>query len=285
MRDSVRVYFGTLTRAFAFERFLSLLGRDEVTPLQRRVLQSIWLFVRIGTVFWLAYVVDKGLLALAKLLDRAGSPWSHSTFMAMASTGLLVAPIAEALICVILCGREIRVLLRYLGPPEGLLRSLVLVLICLVAALVLRAALSGAAAGLLHARFPPGAGSSVGVVSYHRMTDWGFQPLVRAAYRLVAIPVWEELVFTGAVFFLFLRLFGKPMAVLLTSVVCAAAHGVSSDAFTFCFKSLGHIVVQAVQCWLLIRTGRLRWPILLHSLWNAHACFFTIVYPGIGIII
>ena len=283
--DSGWLYFRTVTTAFASQRFLSLLGRDQVTPLRRRALQSIWLFARIGAVLGVGYAVDRGLLALAKLLARAGSPWSHSTFMAIASTGLLLAPIAKALICLILCGREIRVLFRYLGSPRGLFRSVLLVLICLVATLILRAALCCAVAGLLDVRFPPEVGSSVCVVSDHSMSDWGFQALARAAYRFVAAPIWESLVFTGAVFFLFLRLFGKWPAVLLTGVAWAGAHGVGSDAFKFCFGFLGHVLVGAVHCFILIKTHRLRWPILFHSLWNVQAAFFTVVWPSIGIII
>ena len=272
-------------KAFTLQRFLSLLGKDEVTPLQRRVLQSIWLLAKIGAVFGLAYIVEGGLRTAVKALISASSAGSHSGSIVIVDMGILLVAGAKALICLIVCGREIRVLLRYLGSPRGPFRSLILVLICLVATLIARAALCGTVVGLLDVQFPPEVGSSFRVVSYYTIDDWGLQALPGAAFRFVASPIWEELVFTGAVFFLLLRLLGKWPAVLLTSVVCAGAHGVGSDAFRFSFSFIGHVLVQAVQCYLLIKTRRLRWPILFHCLWNVRASFFTVVCPSIGIII
>lgn len=274
-----------LLQTFAFDRLFSRLGNRELTPLRRKALQCVWLIVKLTLVVGISYLVRETVVPALKIITSGQCMGSLPPSSAMLKTATLLFFTAGAITCIVFFGQDLRVLMRYLGVALSRRRSLLLVAACLVMAPLVRAALCGSVATLIDAPFPRSLGSSVHIISSARMDTWGLTDFLEAATRFIAGPISEELVFRGAVFFVLLRLFGKWPAIVGTSLAWSCAHGFGSGRFVFCFSFLGHFFVGLLHCWLLIKTRRLRWPILFHCMNNTRICFLTIVWPSMGLII
>lgn len=80
-------------------------------------------------------------------------------------------------------------------------------------------------------------------------------------------PLAEEILFRGALFLLLLRVLGPFPAVVLSSVVFAGYHQTSVGEVNL-LSLVRHSLAGVALCIVFLRTHRLRWPILFHSMWN-----------------
>lgn len=98
----------------------------------------------------------------------------------------------------------------------------------------------------------------------------------------LTVPIGEELLFRGVLFFVLLCWVGKWPAVLLSAFIFGAEHynqwGGMGWAPTVCNTGFG--VISSV---ILLRTGRLRWCVLFHSIFLAHVNLFTVHIAPLGL--
>ena len=174
--------------------------------------------------------------------------------------------------------RDIRLLGRALGAPTGVPRSL--------AAVILAFVLTTSATGVIMMVLPraPSAGNPKlqrfirkNVMEPIVQTgNVGAAPVMAGAMVCIGSPVIEELLIRGALFLLLLRIVGKWPAVLVSSLIFAALHQIGMDAINWpmlCTQTTDGLVL----CLVLLYTHRLRWCVLLHSLWNS-SLFVVMVF-------
>lgn len=99
--------------------------------------------------------------------------------------------------------------------------------------------------------------------------------------KVVAGPFGEELVARGALFPVLVRIGGSWPAAILSSLVDGFLHvgGPGRDCRLFIF----HTVSALLRCTIYMLTGKLRWCMLYHALWNTRAMFFWIAIPRWGV--
>jgi len=178
--------------------------------------------------------------------------------------------------------RDVRLLGRYLGPPRRAVSSVRAILIVLLVKVALIVGLAAAFYLLLPRdlnRPTPGTGESIMKSIVRPIVDEGEASItvVLSVTRMCVIgPVVEELLCRGALFLLFLRLIGKWPAVALTSIIFAGLHQIGLDGVNW-FMLTVHTISGLGLCIVLLYTHRLRWCILMHSMWNTGAILLLIL--------
>lgn len=97
--------------------------------------------------------------------------------------------------------------------------------------------------------------------------SWHF--LLISLASLIAIPVGEELLYRGALLFTAMSLLGKWPGIVLSSLIFGLQHfdewGLQGWYPTACTTGFA-----LIASFILFRTGRLRWCVLFHGLWNLY---------------
>ena len=223
------------------------------------------------TVFLVAYFLLGGLGALLK-----GAAQNLANL-----TPLIIRRAALITLLFVLFWRDIRLLGRFLGPSRGAGRSIVIVLVIFLLTGAATATLLGF--GLLGGLRPGPERNPGGEFIFERLV----KPIVNVCKAgpsvdpgkvaalafgtgtlgLVLGPMVEELFFRGACFLLLLRVVGKWPAALLTSMMFAGAHQIGFSNISWLMFAVQTLVGLAL-CVVLFYTHRLRWCILMHSMWN-----------------
>lgn len=119
------------------------------------------------------------------------------------------------------------------------------------------------------------------------LTFGSVQCILTSSRAFVVVPIGEELLYRGAVFFTLLRLAGKWPAILISSLMFGCGHFHGSPGFTRSgwFPALTTSGFGLAASYLLIRTGKLRWCILFHAVWNLRSMVAEIWVGPLGIYI
>ncbi len=173
--------------------------------------------------------------------------------------------------------RDIRLLGRFLGAPTGIFRSSAAVLVALllmISATVAIMMVLPREAGAGNPRLQRFIRKNV-MEPIAQTGKVGAAPVMAGAAICITIPLVEELLLRGALFLLLLRIVGKWPAVLVSSVIFAALHQIGMSAISwpvFCV----HTTHGLMLCLVLLYTHRLRWCVVLHSLWNSSMFAVTV---------
>ncbi|MBN1592385.1 MAG: CPBP family intramembrane metalloprotease [Candidatus Coatesbacteria bacterium] len=89
-------------------------------------------------------------------------------------------------------------------------------------------------------------------------------------------PAAEELLSRGVLFMLLLRLSGRWSAVIGSSVIFSYLHQTALDELNI-HQFISSFLIGVILCWLLLRTNRLRWCILLHVTWNSGCLILSFI--------
>lgn len=202
----------------------------------------------------------------------AGVSWAESDRLSLVRKALRSGP--PFLFLLALFSRDFRLLGRYLGPPKRPFRAVLTV----VVVLLIELALTVSVFAVFHFLLPRELSRPDSVNRKFIMKNI-IQPIVDSgeislstalAMSSVCVvgPIMEELIFRGVLFLLLLRLAGKWPAVVLTSTIFAGLHQIGMDGVNWLMVSV-HTTSGLALCTVLLLTHRLRWCILLHSIWNS----------------
>ena len=241
---------------------------EPISPKARRVL---WLMAKLTAFIAIA-------VALKGIWNAVG--WDDSekpNLLKMAVASGVLFPLLF-----VLFRRDVRLLGRYLGPPRRSRSSVLTILIVLLVEL----ALTVNVAAVFYLFLPRGLSTPTPETGQFIRKNI-VQPIVEGvevsittvlAVLSVCIvgPVVEELLCRGVLFLLFLRLTGKWPAVILASLVFAGLHQIGMDGINWFMVSI-HTISGLALCVVLLYTHRLRWCILMHSMWNTGAILLLIL--------
>ena len=221
------------------------------------------------TVLWTAVAITlaflvAGLTALAVSSSGIGMPAA----MILGTLGQQLTIIAFAIaLAGMRGGRRVEVL--SLAPPRGGLKSYAMGFATLIIVVL---AMSSA----IHAIDPDLIKSDL-----KQFSDILKSPIWWAMFPIVGLgaPLAEELLFRG---FLFSGLAGSRIGVvgasLLTSAAWALVHSYSLIGITQVF------IIGIVFSWILVRTGSLRVPIVVHSVYNLGLTALMVTEAGKGVL-
>ncbi|MBN1592404.1 MAG: CPBP family intramembrane metalloprotease [Candidatus Coatesbacteria bacterium] len=178
-----------------------------------------------------------------------------------------------AILVFMLFKRDLRLLVRYLGPPMRPMKA------ALMATLT---AVASKAIPLLIAVFFLALPFMFGYLDNWddlKLSENLRNPLDNItsspygiAYVSVIAPVAEELIFRGALFLICLRIMGRKWAVIVTTVLFILLHFMSYPMSIFCVFAFA--LAGSLAAIILLKTHRLRWPMLFHSVFNVIAVVF-----------
>ena len=178
--------------------------------------------------------------------------------------------------------RQLRLLARFLGPSgrTSVLKSLTIVFAGVVAYMVWF--------GLMQIVLLPGGPStspenpSIAITTAELFTSDPGLAALASATSFVAVPIAEELVFRGALFFVLLCIIGKWPAVATSALIFGYQH-LSKHQSVDAFPVVCNAGFALIAFYILLKTGKLRWCMLFHAIWNFHIQVFKIGIPSIGI--
>ncbi|MCD6327839.1 CPBP family intramembrane metalloprotease [bacterium] len=240
---------------------------ERIGPKARRVL---WLIAKLTA--FIAVVIALRAIWAAVGWGDAGAPPS---FRAAASLGVLFP------LLFILFRRDVRLLARYLGTAKKPAASVLTIIVVFVIeiALLINVAIAFyflVPRGLSAPTPETGEFIMKNIVQPIIVGEINITTVLAASYLCITGPVLEELLCRGVLFILFLRLAGKWPAVILTSLIFAALHQIGMDGINW-FMVSTHTISGLALCTVLLYTRRLRWCILMHSMWNTGVTLFLIL--------
>jgi membrane protease YdiL (CAAX protease family) len=105
-----------------------------------------------------------------------------------------------------------------------------------------------------------------------------YMPMAGIAFRCIAAPISEEIIFRGVVYGSVLAVAGREWATLTSVALFVMAHFLSVEV------SLGSIIplclLGSIAVWLRQRSDALGPPIIFHSTYNAVICFCELARPS-----
>jgi len=185
---------------------------------------------------------------------------------------ITLASIAGVLI-LLFFRREFRAQARIFRTIQGYSRSLILVGCGILAKMILMAALSSA-------MLPPTPqceqADEFFVIHANRSASENLL-WPELLCKCVTGPLLEELFFRGVIMVILLRLVGIWPSLFLSSILFGLIHLMDpgGGVFTVLLNTCGGLVHGIIY----LSTGKLRWPILSHCLWNLHVNLFLLEIP------
>lgn len=251
----------------------------------RRIPHVVRLLLKATLAFGLSYGLVR-LLGQCLDLDMFGGFFQeHGNGCSARDIGRNLGAALKLVVWLSLFRREIRVLGRFLGSQTPLRRSVTWITICLVVTPIVCAGATFATAGMLNMDFPAEFGKEVRIISHPAYQGTPLHALPSVIFLTLVAPMWEEVEFRGALFYILLRLFGIRFGALVGCLVFALSHPVGPNSWSIMYSFLTHFAVGAGSYLVLVKTHRLRWCILFHSLWNLRVTAFLIVWPSLGVFI
>jgi len=191
--------------------------------------------------------------------------------------GLILQSVLWATVTLLLFHRQLRLLTRLVrsGNP-GIARSLVYVLVALAACATWYAAVEI----LYMPRVLPVALNGFAITMVPQKVFSGDLLYSFAAVtRGLAVSVAEELVYRGALFYALLCMIGKWPSAVVSSLVFGYEH-IDQWERTGLYPILCTAGFALLAFLILFRTGRLRFCMLFHLVWNLHMDLFRIrIHP------
>ena len=215
------------------------------------------LVVAVGVSYLLSAIIRQYLVFIYDLDLDEESPSRLIKLIAM-----LIDRTLDAGLFLLMFKRDLRVLLKWLGQPASWLKSLLLPLIValvskflwLIVPATIRYCLSFYSI------------DSAAVGSYGGEHGGFLLQLLSGLFGLIVAPTLEEILFRGIVFVVFLRLFGKWSAILISVLAFGLMHPLSFSSWV---HALDPCIGAACAFFVLFKTRRLSSCILLHGLDNA----------------
>lgn len=250
---------------------------EELGILWRRVRRALVAIARLSSVL-LLWLIIMGALVFFRVFSRIMRLVSVPVNEAFRMELLLIAGSAVLIALVsALFRRELRIQSRMRRSVRNIWWCLALVAGAIFACALLMATLDV----LLGNEIIDQASGSWLVVNWVRLPFADEASALQALSRCFVHPVAEEFLFRGMLFLTLLRIVGKWPGLILSGVFCGAYHQLAPQAGIYIFLlNMGGALIDGT---IYLATGRLRWSVLSHVLWNSHMGFFPFEIPSWGI--
>ncbi|MBN1593569.1 MAG: CPBP family intramembrane metalloprotease [Candidatus Coatesbacteria bacterium] len=239
----------------------------------------LWLLIRGG----IYYAVMWSMRELIDLFRYDGPTKEWGYYIYVRSIGFIAFYLFRILLIVLLFGRDLKLLVRYLGAPMSIGRSIRRVCFYTLMAFLITLCFYFWVVYLrLDWLMEPDLPADAYIYKYliDPIRESGVFGPVQFSMSAVLVglaPMAEELLFRGVIFLILLAIFGRFPALVLSSVSFAFWHQVLPDQYNW-YAIFQHAVLGFALGGILLRTHRLRWSIIFHSLWNSWVTGMQIIW-------